>query len=60
MQSGAVNVINKKSEEEQNLSKNIWMEVGTSTAFTVFVVILWQTNILDLSLPSFLTGTKIF
>lgn len=60
MQLGAVNFINNKSDEEQNLSKNIWVGIGTSTAFTIVVVILWQTNLLDLSLPSFLTGTKIF
>lgn len=60
MQLGAVNFINKKSGEQQNLSKNIWVGVGTSTAFTIVAVILWQTNILDLSLPSFLTVTKIF
>lgn len=59
MQLGAVNFINE-SNKEQNLAKNIWGGVGTSTAFTIVAVILWQTNILDLSLPSFLTVTKIF
>lgn len=59
MQLGTVNFINE-SNKEQNLAKNIWMGIGTSTTFTIVAVILWQTNILDLSLPSFLTGTKIF
>ncbi|BAQ65735.1 hypothetical protein [Geminocystis sp. NIES-3709] len=59
MQLGTVNFLNE-SNEEKNLGKNIWMGIGTSTVFTIVAVILWQTNLLDLSLPSFLNGTTIF
>lgn len=59
MQLGAVNFINN-SQKECNLAKNVWTGVGTSTAFTVIAVILWQTKLLDLSLPSFFLNTKIF
>lgn len=59
MQFSTVKLINK-SDEKQNLAKNIWMGIGTSTAFTFLMVILWQNNLLDFSLPSFLTSTNIF
>lgn len=59
MQLGAVNLINN-SEKKQNLAKNIWTGVGTSTAFTVIAVILWQIKLIDLSLPSFFLDTNIF
>ncbi len=59
MQLGAVNLINN-SEKKQNLAKNIWTGVGTSTAFTVIAVILWQTKLIDLSLPSLFIDTNIF
>ncbi|MBL1208958.1 hypothetical protein [Geminocystis sp. GBBB08] len=54
MQLGTTNLI-KDSQKEVDLKKNIWSGVATSTVFTVAVVVLWKTNILDLSLPSFLT-----
>lgn len=57
MQLSAVNFIQDKSEKESNLSKNIWVGIGTSTAFTIVAVILWQNNFLDFALPSFLTSS---
>lgn len=40
MRLGAVNFINNKFKEEENLSKNIWVAIGTSTTFTIIIVIL--------------------
>lgn len=56
MQLGAVNLVSKNENQEQNLGKNIWMGIATSTVFTIVVVILWQTNSLDFLLPSNLMG----
>lgn len=60
MQWGAKNLIqNPEKEKDVDLAKNIYSGIVTSTIFTVVVVLLWKINIIDLSLPSFLSDNSI-
>ncbi|MBD2483344.1 hypothetical protein [Planktothrix sp. FACHB-1365] len=49
MQYGALNVV-ESSSPERNLKKDLAMGVFSSTAFTVVMVLLVQSNVIDLSL----------
>ncbi len=49
MQYGAMNVV-ESSSAERNLKKDLAMGVLSSTAFTLVMVVLVQSNVIDLSL----------
>jgi hypothetical protein len=49
MQYGAMNVV-ESSSGERNLKKDLAMGVLSSTAFTLVMVVLVQSNVIDLSL----------
>jgi len=51
MQFGAVTFFNKPSAE-QNLLKNTFLGIFSSTVFTLIIIILWKANLLDFALPS--------
>ena len=51
MQFGAVTFFNKPSAE-QNLLKNTFLGVFSSTVFTLIIIILWKANLLDFAIPS--------
>ena len=51
MQFGAVTFFNKPSAE-QNLLKNTFLGVFSSTVFTLIIIILWKANLLDFARPS--------
>lgn len=51
MQFGAVTFFDEPTQK-QNFAKNILIGVGSSTVFTVIIIILWQNNLLDFALPS--------
>lgn len=51
MQIGALTFFNQPSED-QNLSKNTFWGVVSSTAFTVIILLLWKANLLYFVLPS--------
>ena len=50
MQFGAVTFFNKPSAE-QNLLKNTFLGVFSSTVFTLIIIILWKANLLDFAIP---------
>jgi hypothetical protein len=49
MQYGAMNVV-ESSTPERNIKKDLAIGVFSSTAFTLIMVALFQSNIIDLSL----------